>query len=199
MNYSTQPYQQPQYNPYMQPQSWQQQRIAELNQRLPEYNVPQYPQYQNQPMQPMQQAPQTPVPRTIMVTSIDEVKSQNVLDGSQYLFIDTSDPNKIYARQMDYKTGSAPIKVFECTTPTETPTEGPQPVNEVQELRNQFAALEARYTALEERLNESKCNCAKHDAAEPTSKSNVPATTADAGTGTKSGRNAKSTDSKSAE
>lgn len=158
MNYAMQPYQQSQYNPYMQPGSWQAQRIAELEQRLPQYQMPQYPQ------QPITQTPQVPAPFVAMVTSIDEVRAYNVADGAKYLFIDTAN-DKIYARQIDYSTGKSEPVIYERTTPAEVPPVTSQPANEVQELRDQLGILETKYNTLEERLNVQSANVGKSNGA----------------------------------
>mgnify|MGYP003623239686 CR=1 FL=1 len=178
-----QPYGYGQYMP-----DWQQQRMEQLNQQIAAQKQQLSQMGYGQPgqMQPQQSQPMPQAPRTVMVTSLDEIKGYNVLDGGRYIFVDTSDRNKIYTRQMDFNTGRADIEVYERLVPegAEMPQDQPQPIDEVQQLKERVSALEAK-------LSEYASNGSANDDAKPASKSNDAATSADAGGGSKSRPNPK--------
>lgn len=177
------------------------QRMMELQQQYPQFF--QQPQYQQQGQQfvqaPQQAQPrqQTPVPKSLLVTSIDEARAQNVLDGAKYVFVDTSN-GKIYTRQFDVQTGTAVLEIYEkiAPTPTEMPQEQPQQIDPMQELKLQMTGLQDKFDALEKEIKnvQSTRNSANVGTTEPTGGTDDAAGTADAATGSSPKRNSKQPD-----
>lgn len=177
------------------------QRMMELQQQYPQF----FPQQQYstqgqqfvqapQPAQPRQQAP---TPKSLLVTSIDEARAQNVLDGSKYVFVDTSN-GKIYTRQFDVQTGTAVLEIYEkvAPMPTEMPQEQPQQIDPMQELKAQIIGLQDKVATLEEGIKnvQPTRNSTNVGATEPTGSANDEASAADATAGSSSRRNSKQPD-----
>lgn len=105
-------------------------------------------QQQQQSMQPQQTVSQPPQAKLIMVTSIDEVKSSNVLDGALYVFKDTSN-DQFYTRQFNVGSGTAPIKIYACTTPDEKPAISEEQ-NEISAMKSEISTLKTEIETLKE-------------------------------------------------
>lgn len=176
-------------------------RMMQLQQQYPQFfQQPQYPAQGQQFVQaPQQSQPrqQAPAPKSLLVTSIDEARAQNVLDGSKYVFVDTSN-GKIYTRQFDVQTGTAVLEIYEkiAPTPTETPQEQPQQGDPMQELKVQIIGLQDKVATLEECIKNVRPtrNSANVGTAESTSSTNDAAGAADAAAGSSPKRNSKQPD-----
>ena len=173
----------PNYNPY---QQYAPANIAPYQQRIAELEA--HRNAQNPPMQGVQHVP-APMPqaqpvRAILVTSIDEARAYNVLDGARYIFSDTSN-GKLYIRQFNVTTGMASFDVYERTAPEAESTVEKEPSDE------KYSLLEKRVKDLEARINESAIN-RQHDApTEPTGAADDAAATGDAVPRTAAKRNSK--------
>lgn len=162
------------YPPYQYPQQptnsiqQYQARLAELERQAAPMRQNVQQSMMQQPM--MQQMPimqQAPAPRSLLVTSIDEARACNVLDGAKYIFVDTSN-GQIYTRQFSFDTGKAELEIYQKVAPEgpAMPPVAPEPIDEMQALKGQFAALEAKYDLLEAKINDQhECHCAKPDTA----------------------------------
>lgn len=131
-------------------------RMMQLQQQYPQFfQQPQYQQGQQFIQAPQQTQPrqQAAMPKSLLVTSIDEARAQNVLDGAKYVFVDTSN-GKIYTRQFDVQTGTAVLEIYEkiSPAPVEAPPEPPRQADPVQELKSQMMSLQDKIIMLEEEI-----------------------------------------------
>lgn len=176
-------------------------RMMQLQQQYPQFfQQPQYPTQGQQFVQaPQQTQPrqQAPTPKSLLVTSIDEARAQNVLDGSKYVFVDTSN-GKIYTRQFDIQTGTAVLEIYEkvAPTPTEMSQEQPQQIDPMQELKSQVIGLQDKIVTLEKEIKnvQSTRNSTNAGTAESAGGTDDASSAADATAGGSPKRNSKQSD-----